>query len=90
MIDVGDEQREAYLDMALENGDTTRNLRFFSPISIEIERGFPSPTWGMLILDISDRQMQGINVEVTDFENTHGKISFFARQVIDLNEMSKD
>ncbi|KPA33366.1 Uncharacterized protein AMR50_1908 [Leptospira interrogans] len=53
------------------------------PSGIRIEDGFPSPTGGLCILDISERQWEGKLIEVTDFESGHGAIHFFAKSVVE-------
>ena len=80
---VGSDGSEPYLDLDLERDGAVRRLRFWSPVQLAIEAGFPAPTHGMVILDVSQRRLEGLKVWVTDFENTPGKISFWARQVVD-------
>lgn len=80
-----DDWRNSNLDLVLRREGEVRRLRFLRPQSLKIEEGFPSPTHGMVILDISDRQWDGLNVEVADFEASHGKIQFYAESVIDLD-----
>ena len=40
----------------------------------------------MEIIDVSENQLENVNVEVSDFEATHGTISFYAKEVIDLDK----
>ena len=40
----------------------------------------------MKILDISKRQWQDLGVAVLDFEASHGAITFWAKDVMDLDE----
>ena len=73
------------IDLHLVNGDSKRRLRFSRPQDLVIERGcFPEPTGGMVILDTSARQMEGMNVQVTDREGTRGAITFWAESVTAL------
>ncbi len=76
---------ESFLDLRLEKNGLIRNLRFWGPKNLKIEEGFPRPTGGMQILDVSSRQLEGVAVEVSDFEASWGAITFMARSVIDLN-----
>ena len=77
---------DSYIDLTLVKGSITRRLRFLGPQGLKIEEGFPSPTHGMKILDISKRQWQDLGVAVLDFEASHGAITFWAKDVIDLDE----
>ncbi|HKE56881.1 MAG TPA: hypothetical protein VKB46_09275 [Pyrinomonadaceae bacterium] len=61
-----------------------RRLRFVGPQNLKIETGFPQATGGMCILDIRNRQWDGLTIEVADFEATSGAVIFVARNVIDL------
>ncbi|PHS19060.1 MAG: hypothetical protein COA78_01465 [Blastopirellula sp.] len=81
---------ESFLDLHLAKGDLTRRLRFWSPQDLEIEKGFPQPTSGMQILDVRSHQMDGIGVRVSDSEATLGAITFWARDVIDLENEGAD
>lgn len=80
---VGLDGGEPYLDLDLERDGVVRRLRFWSPQRLQIDDGFPRPTHGMVILDVRRRQLEGLNVWVTDFEASSGKISFWAREVVD-------
>jgi len=75
----------SYIDLTLVKGDQVRILRFYDPINIKIEEGFPSPTRGMQIIDVRSKQLEGIGVEVSDFEASWGAIKFLARKVVDLS-----
>jgi len=76
---------KSFLDLRLEKNGLVRNLRFLEPRDIKIEEGFPQPTGGMQILDVSARQLEGITVEVSDFEASWGAITFLARSVTDMD-----
>jgi len=75
----------SFIDLHLRRGTVVRRLRFVGPQSLKIETGFPDATGGMCILDIRERQWEGLTVEVADFEATYGAITFVARNVIDLD-----
>lgn len=83
-IDV-DDGHESYLDLHLIRDGVVRRLRFREPQCLKIEEGFPAPTHGMEILDISGRHWERLGVEVRDFEGSMGGIEFLARDVIDLD-----
>ena len=76
---------DSYIDLTLVKGSTTRWLRFWGPQGLQIEEGFPDPTGGMKIIDISKRQWQHLGVAVLDFEASHGAITFWAKDVTDLD-----
>lgn len=80
--------RNSYLDLTLQRHHVIRRLRFLRPTRIVIEEGFPAATNGMVILDIRDRQWDDLRVEVTDFEASHGKVTFLAADVVDLDAIS--
>lgn len=84
-LDAGLEGGEPYLDLVLVRENERKTLRFLSPQNLQIERGFPEPTTGMVILDVRRRQLDGLAVWVTDFEASSGKIEFWAREVVDLD-----
>lgn len=77
---------EPFLDLVLRHADTRaiRRLRFFSPTELRI--GQPRMNWGLAIRDVRARQMEGIGVEVYNFENSEASIEFVARDVAELVE----
>jgi len=77
--------RNSYLDLTLRRGPTVRRLRFLAPQDLEIEKGFPQPTRGMRILNVRRRQLDGLGVMVEDFEASSGRVTFWAREVRDLD-----
>lgn len=82
--------RASYLDLTLARGSIVRRLRFLAPQDFAIEKGcFPQSTRGMCILDVRHRQLGYINVRVADFEGTRGAVTFWARDVIDLDTDEK-
>jgi len=84
--DPGD-WRKSHVDLTLRRGEAVRRLRFLAPQDFEVERGcFPRPTGGMCILDVRHRQLEEIGVRVADFEGSHGAVTFWAREVIDLED----
>ncbi|QDU30818.1 hypothetical protein ETAA8_59670 [Anatilimnocola aggregata] len=81
-----DDWRNSFIDLVLRRGPVTRRLRFHRPQNLKIEEGFPLATGGLQLLDISHRQLDGLTVEVADFEATPGAITFYAANVIDLDK----
>ena len=84
---AGLDGEEAFVDLELRKESTVRRLRFWSPQQFEIEPGFPLPTHGMLILDVRRRRLEGLGVWVTDFEGNNGSVTFWAREVVDLDAL---
>jgi hypothetical protein len=76
---------EPYIDLTLKKGEFVCRLRFFSPREIEIEKGFPIPTHGMYFSDVRARGLEGLGVRVSDFEDSQGSVTFWARDVIKLD-----
>ena len=72
---------EPFLDLTLRRGQERRVLRFWSPQNLEVERGGPTMTSGLVIYDIRARGLDRLGVEVKDFEASHGRVSFVARIV---------
>jgi hypothetical protein len=77
---------QPYIDLTLRKGTTIRRLRFLQPRSLKIDEGFPVRTGGMEILDVRHRQMEGVGVHVSDFEASQGAVTFWAADVVDLDE----
>ena len=75
---------EPFLDLVLRREHERRTLRFWSPGDLEIERGGPVMTSGLVILDVRARGLAGIGVKVDDFEASRGAVRFVARTVEDV------
>ena len=75
---------EPFLDLVLGLASERRTLRFWSPSDLEIERGGPVMTGGLVILDVRGRGLERIGVKVDDFEGSHGGVRFVARTVEDV------
>ena len=76
-----EEPRQSFIDMRLAHGDDEVSLRFWQPVNLSIEAGFPQPTRGMVFYDRSADSLQDIGIEVADSESSHGSILFSAREV---------
>jgi hypothetical protein len=79
-----DNYLEHFFEMWLEKDSTIRKLKFIAPRQIKIEDGFPSPTYGMEILDISNRGLENVNVWVTNFEASSGAVTLYAKDLIEI------
>ena len=72
---------ESYLDLTLTNGRLRRCLRFFHPCNINVGKNFPDNNSGMCILDITSKHLDGLTIEVANFENADPSIEFLAHSV---------
>ena len=84
--ETGADGQEPFVELHLQRGDEIRRLRFWSPQKFRIEEGFPEPIGGMVIKDVSARQLEGLRVQVADFEAIEGVITFWARDVVDVED----
>jgi hypothetical protein len=72
---------QSFIDMTLRKTAELVTLRFWQPINLKIEQGFPQPTGGMVFYDLSEDGLENIGVEVGDFEASLGSVTFSAKSV---------
>jgi len=72
---------ESFIEMTLWKNTDSVTLRFWQPINLKIEEGFPQPTRGMVFYDLAADGLEDIRVEVADFECSWGSLTFCARSV---------
>lgn len=72
---------QSFIDMTLLKHSESVTLRFWQPINLKIEQGFPRPTRGMVFYDLSADQLENIGIEVADFEASWGAVTFSAKSV---------
>ena len=73
--------QEGFIELILSKGSELRRLRFSSPREFSVDDGFEAESFiGLQIVDVSARQLEGIGVEVSSYENSPG-LRFFARAV---------
>ena len=72
---------ESFIDMKLSRQSEEVTLRFWQPVNLSIEAGFPRPTRGMVFYDRRGEWLENIGIEVADFEASPGSILFSARSV---------
>lgn len=75
--------KNSYLDLHFKKGNELKKLRFFQPVELQIDHGFDGHVIGMEILDIRNRQLDSIGVEVRNFEQDSG-ITFQAYKVVEI------
>ncbi len=80
---------QSYIDIVLQKDEIIRRLRFLEPKDLQVEKGFPIRTGGMEILDVSNHQLDRINIHVNDFESSWGSVTFWAYDVIDLDKQKE-
>jgi len=71
---------KSFIDMALRKGKEIVELRFYRPIDLKIEIGFPA-TPGMVFYDVSAHGAENIGVEVASVGTSPGSITFCAKSV---------
>ena len=72
---------EHYIEIGFKKEQELHKLRFEAPSLLEINEEFPHLTAGLIIDDISDRQLENLNLSVDTFENSSRTISFLAKNV---------
>ncbi len=73
---------QPYIDLVLMKGERTRRLRFHGPQELQITKGFPNSS-GLVILDVSARQLDGLSVRVINREAHGGCPEFWAQDVVE-------
>jgi len=81
------DRSQSFIDLVLARDSVKRRLRFFAPQEVELTRGIPNAS-GLLILDVSARQMEGLGVRVTSFEPDWCVPTFWASHVVEVTEDS--
>lgn len=84
-----DDGRESYIDLVFARNGVVRRLRFFNPRDLEMSRGLPN-SFGLCILDVNGRQLEGVGVRVANFEQSYGAPSFWAARVVEVAEPGND
>ena len=79
------DESEHSLTITFRKNEIIKKLKFIEPKEISIEKGFPTPTRGLVIWDISNQQLEDINIQVADIEASHGALNFYAKDVIEIN-----
>lgn len=72
---------DSFIDMTLQKDTETVVLRFWQPVDLKIDEGFPQKTGGMVFYDLSGDGLENIRIKVADEEASHGAVTFFARDV---------
>ena len=75
------ERIHSFIDLSLKKDEELVRLRFWQPVNLVIEQGFPAATAGMIFYDVSSYQLEDIGVQVADFESSNGSITFSAKCV---------
>ena len=82
------EPDEAFLDVTLSRGAQIRRLRFVAPQDVHIEvygGSHAAQCLDMVIYDIRDRGLEGLNVLVTEGGASSSPLILHARDVNDLD-----
>ena len=79
-----EDRQRSYVDLVLQRDGVSKRLRFFSPQNLELTEGLPN-SHGLQILDVSNRQLDGIKIRVSNFEGSWGAPTFWAQSVIEVD-----
>ena len=84
-----DDLIEPYIDLTLQFGDKIRRLRFLGALNLEVQSSFPYSYSGLEILDVSYLKLDYAKVRVDGYEG-YGTIRFWAREVVDVDQLLID
>lgn len=77
---------DSFIDLVFEREGQRRRLRFFGPQDLVMDRGLPNSD-GMIILDVSARQLEGLKVRVGHCDHPDGAPTFWAARVEEMDEV---
>jgi hypothetical protein len=77
---------EAFVEVVLKHVGSggTRRLRFLGARDVVFSDA--PMNWGLNIQDVSGRQLEGVAVQVSNFENSEGQVRLLARDVADVTD----
>jgi len=77
---------DAFVELVLKHVESgcIRRLRFLGARDVVFSDA--PMNWGLDILDVSGRQLEGFAVQVSNFENSEGQVRLLARDVVDVTE----
>src|SRR5262249_45212977 len=84
---AADETNASYLDVTFRRDGESRKLRFTEPqnVSLTFDDGHNSIHCGeMVVLDIRDRQLDGLNVQVTEGGASGSPLRLYAKSVTEI------
>ena len=70
--------------ITFRKNEIIKKLKFIEPKNLTIENGFPQPTRGLVIWDISNQQLENLNIQVADIEAAQGAVKFYAKDVFEV------
>jgi hypothetical protein len=78
---------ETSIDLTLIDGESVRTFRFLEPSQIEIDSRYSTHNdLGLEIIDMSDGQMEYVNLLVKGILENVGDFRFWAKNVIEINK----
>lgn len=77
---------ESFVEVVLKHVESgcTRRLRFLGARDVVFSDALMN--WGLDIQDVSGRQLEGVAIQVSNFENSEGQVRLLARNVLDVTE----
>ena len=75
---------EPFVELVLQHAESgsLRRLRFLGARDVAFSG--VGMNWGLDILDVSHRHLEGVGVQVGNFENSEGQVRLLARDVLDV------
>src|SRR5215204_7773193 len=75
---------EPSIDLTLVEGEKVRTFRFLRPSQIEIDSRYSQHNFGLQVIDMSEGQMEYVNLLVNGHLENVGDFRFWARNVIEI------
>lgn len=80
---------EPSIDLTLIENDKIRMFRFLRPSQIEIDSRYSQHNFGLQIIDMSEGQMEYVNLLVNGNLENVGNFRFWAKDVVEVAELEK-
>lgn len=78
---------EPSIDLTLIESEITKIFRFSSPSQVEIDSRYSQHNFGLQIIDMSEGQMEYVNLLVNGHLENVGDFRFWARGVTEVTEI---
>jgi hypothetical protein len=75
------------IDLMLIEGGKVRTFRFLRPSQIEFEHRYSPHKFGLQIEDMTDGQMEYVNLLVNGHLENVGNFKFWARNIVEISEL---
>jgi hypothetical protein len=86
---AGSDDVPSVLDVTFVRDGSSRRLRFIDPqdVTLEFSGRFPIQCGEMAILDVRDRQLDGLGVQVAEYGASGTPLRLYARAVVDAGTL---